>query len=97
VERHGIAWQERKHRQFFCEHSSKEILRLLETECNDARVTANLQVKISGVQRAEGDAGTGRGWVVSTSQGEFTADAVVIACGSQFFPKLGTTPLGLLN
>jgi len=94
VERHGIAWQERKHRQLFCEHSSKEILRLLETECSDAGVTVKLQVKISGVRRAEGDAGTGRGWVVSTSQGDFTADALVIACGSLSFPKLGATPLG---
>jgi hypothetical protein len=30
VERQGIAWHERKHRQLFCDHSSKQILQLLE-------------------------------------------------------------------
>ena len=36
VEQHGIAWHERKHRQLFCNRSSKEILRLLEDECAGA-------------------------------------------------------------
>jgi len=94
VERHGIAWHERKHRQLFCDVSSKEILRMLESECADAGVTLKLGIRVASVRRAEGEGATGRGWIVTTAQGDFTADSLVIACGALSFPKLGATAFG---
>lgn len=94
VERYGIAWHERKLGQLFCDHSSKEILRLLETECSDAGVTVKLQCKISGVRRVEAEPGGLPGWIVSTSQGDLTSNSLVIACGALSFPKLGASPFG---
>jgi len=52
VERHGIAWHERKHRQLFCDHSSKAIVQLLEDECADAGVEVRLNCRV--LRQAEG-------------------------------------------
>ena len=82
VEHHGIAWHEKKLGQLFCDHSSKQILKLLEDECADANVTVKVQIKISGVRRAEGTDAAGRGWEISTPSGTLTADSLVVASGS---------------
>ncbi len=94
VERHGIAWNERKLGQLFCDHSSKDILRLLETECSDAGVSVKVQCRVGAVRRAEAGDGGKAGWVVSTAQGDLTSDSLVIACGALSFPKLGANPFG---
>lgn len=94
VDRHGIAWHEKKLGQLFCDQSSKQIVALLEAECQDAGVELKLQIKISAVQRAEGDAATGSGWMVTSPQGDFTSESLVVACGALSFPKLGATPFG---
>jgi predicted Rossmann fold flavoprotein len=93
VERHGIAWHERKHHQLFCDHSSKQILQLLEDECADGGVEFRLNCRIASVQRTGRDPSE-RGWTVATSAGEFTAESLVIATGGLSFPKLGATPFG---
>ena len=93
VERHGIAWHERKHRQLFCDHSSKQVLQLLEDECADGGVEFRLNCRITSVQRTGGDPSE-KGWSVATAAGEFTAESLVIATGGLSFPKLGATPFG---
>jgi len=93
VERHGIAWHERKHRQLFCDHSSKQILQLLEDECADGGVEFRLNCRIASVQRTGRDPSQ-KGWIVATSAGDFTAESLVIATGGLSFPKLGATPFG---
>jgi len=103
VEHHGIAWHERKHRQLFCDHSSKQILQLLEDECADAGVEVRLNCRV--LRREEGE-----GWNVdrtgaggdpathrhqlSTTGGVFTCRSLVVATGGLSFPKLGATPFG---
>ena len=39
VERHGIAYEERKHSQLFCMHSASDILAMLLAECDSEGVT----------------------------------------------------------
>ncbi len=92
VERHGIAWHERKHRQLFCDHSSKQILQLLEDECADGGVEFRLGCRVNSVSRPSPDSSTG--WQLTTSAGPFTCDSLVIATGGLSFPKLGATPFG---
>jgi predicted Rossmann fold flavoprotein len=98
VERHGIAWHERKHRQLFCDHSSKQILQLLEDECADGGVEFRLGCRVESVRRpgdaASGEAALGHGWEITTSAGIFTSTALVVATGGLSFPKLGATPFG---
>jgi len=96
VERHGIAWHEKKLGQLFCDQSSRQILQLLEAECAAANVDLRLNCRQVGVVRGEGGAGPdGRpGFELSTSLGAFQATALVVATGGLSFPKLGATPFG---
>ena len=100
VERHGIAWHEKKLGQLFCDQSSKQILQLLEDECADAQVQIKVNSSITNVAHlaapespASPDSQDPR-WRVSTSQGEFLTRSLVVASGGLSFPKLGATPFG---
>src|SRR5476651_920221 len=55
VERHGIAYHEKKLGQLFCDHSSREIVEMLRKECDDAGVQIKTGVEVSEVQRVESD------------------------------------------
>ncbi len=92
VERHGIAWHEKKLGQLFCDQSSKQILQLLEDECADAGVDVRVNCRVTTVQRK--DSAASQGWEVATSLSSFTAASLVIATGALSFPKLGATPFG---
>ena len=103
VERHGIAWHERKHRQLFCDHSSKQILQLLAADCAAAGVEVRLNCRILRredgrtwqVERlGEGANPAGSRYHVATTAGSFTAGSLVVATGGLSFPQLGATPFG---
>lgn len=92
VEQHGIAWHERKHRQLFCDQSSRLILTMLETECAEAGVRIRTGCRVQSVERAHpADA---HPWELVTSAGVYRASSVVVACGGLSFPRLGATPFG---
>jgi predicted Rossmann fold flavoprotein len=85
VERHRIAWHEKKQGQLFCDDSSREILKMLHKECTAAgvRILTNCQVKT-----------TAKGFTLTTNLGGFESSALVIATGGLSIPKLGATPFG---
>jgi predicted Rossmann fold flavoprotein len=83
VERHGIAYHEKKLGQLFCDHSSRDIVTMLLAECADARVAIDCNVEISNVRRDS--AGL---FHISANGGAFTSRALVIAAGGLSFPKL---------
>ncbi len=84
VERHGIAWHEKKLGQLFCDESAKDIVRLLLAEAADAGVELRLNCRIEAVKNADG-------FVVSTNQGQFTAQSLVLATGGPSIPKMGAS------
>ena len=92
VERHGIAWNNRKLGQLFCVQSSRQILKLLEDECASAGVAIRTRCRVDGVSRIPGD-GPAR-WEIATRTGTLRAASIVVATGGLSFPKLGTTPVG---
>jgi len=103
VERHGIAWHERKHRQLFCNHSSKQILQLLADEGAAAGVEVRLNCRIlrrpAGgswmVDRIGNRANPASGrYQLATTAGPLSAHSLVIATGGLSFPQLGATPFG---
>src|SRR5471032_590586 len=51
VERHGIAWHEKKLGQLFCDHSSRDIVEMLRKECADAGVEIKTGVEVTAIQR----------------------------------------------
>jgi hypothetical protein len=89
VERYGIAWHEKTLGQLFCDGSARAILEMLLAECELGGVEIVLNARGIAVERG----GSG-GFRVSSSQGEFTADMLVVATGGLSIPKMGATGLG---
>ena len=87
VEKHGIAYHEKKLGQQFCDGSSREIIAMLEEECREAGVTILCGCRVEEVAKTEN-------FAVTTSRGTFLARTVVIATGGLSFPKLGATDIG---
>lgn len=89
IERHGIEYHERDHGQLFCNDSAKEIVDMLLTECNWAGVTIKLRTDIIKVAKNSDEL-----FELSTSNGTFHCNSLVVATGGLSMPKLGATPYG---
>lgn len=89
VERYGIAWHEKTLGQLFCDHSARAIVEMLLAEC--ARGGVEMVLNARGIEVAASGAG---GFCIQSSQGEFWAEALVVATGGLSIPKLGATGLG---
>lgn len=87
VERHGIAYHEKKLGQLFCDQSSSEITEMLLRECEEAGVEILLNTRVLQVER-------GDGFLIRTQKGVMQTDRVVVATGGLSFPKLGVSDLG---
>jgi hypothetical protein len=87
VERHRIPYHEKTLGQLFCDHSSRNILEMLENECHASGVRIFLNVTIQEVSRTTE-------FVVRAASGEFRAPVLVVATGGLSIPKMGATGLG---
>jgi hypothetical protein len=84
VEKHNIPYHEKTLGQLFCDRSARDILGMLEAECNQAGVSIFLSAKIQAVERTTG-------FVVRTTNEEFRAEVLVVATGGLSIPKIGAT------
>ena len=89
VEKHGIKYHEKTLGQLFCDDSAKQIVAMLEKECAEARVETRCGVTVAAVRR-----GGEVGFVVETSAGNFSCEAVVVATGGLSIPAMGATGFG---
>ena len=87
VEKHGIAYHEKKLGQQFCDGSAREIIQMLLDECRDASVHISLSCRIASVRRSDR-------FHLETSSGDFECQSLVVATGGLSFPKLGATDFG---
>jgi predicted Rossmann fold flavoprotein len=87
VERHRIAWHEKKLGQLFCDRSAQDILTMLEEEC----VRVGVRVKLSTLVKEVRHAGQ---FTAVTGEHEFASDALVVATGGLSIPKMGATAFG---
>ncbi len=85
LEKHGIAYHEKKLGQQFCDGSSREIISMMLRECADARVEIRSGCRVDEVRQ---------GFFLQTSRGALECDALVIATGGLSFPKLGASDFG---
>ena len=53
VERHGIAYHEKKLGQLFCDGSSRQIINLLLDECRDASVEIRCNCRVRSVEKPD--------------------------------------------
>lgn len=88
VAEHGIAYHEKTLGQLFCDDSAKDIVDLLLNECSKAGVTITTRCEILTVEKDES------GYLLSTSNGDYSCESLVIATGGLSMPKLGATPFG---
>lgn len=89
VKKHRILFHEKAHGQLFCDHKSKEIVDLLLTECQMARVKLSLETSIHRILQLEN-----LHFQVDTTQGTFLCESLVVATGGLSIPTLGASPLG---
>jgi hypothetical protein len=87
VEKYGIPYHEKTLGQLFCDRSSRDILGMLESECQHAGVSIFLSTKIRHVERTSD-------FVVRTADRQFRAAALVVATGGLSIPKIGATSFG---
>ena len=87
VERHGIAYHEKKLGQLFCDHSSREIVDMLKRECDEAGVQIRTGVEVTEIRRVESD----DSFEIVTAGETLRARKLIIATGGLSLPKLGAT------
>ena len=91
VDKHGIAWHERKHGQLFCNESAKDILNMLLAECDEAGVEIRTSCEIASVKAA---ADKGQRFLIDSSLGKFTSESLVVATGGLSIPTMGASGFG---
>ena len=87
VEKHRIAYHEKKLGQLFCDGSAHEIVTMLLQESSAAGVQIICNAKVSEVRHDDL-------FHISTAQDEFVAAKLVVATGGLSIPKIGATPFG---
>ena len=88
MEKHGIAYHEKKLGQLFCDESSQRIIDMLRAECDANGVEWQMPCEVGAIEK------TGDRFVVKTDQGELRSASLVIATGGLSVPKLGASPFG---
>ena len=87
TEKHKIEAVEKSPGQFFCKHSSKDILKMLLDECGAAGVKIYKRCKIHKVWYENE-------FILQTSINEFRAESLVVASGGLSIPTLGASGFG---
>lgn len=89
VERHGVAYHEKKLGQLFCDGSSQQIIDLLLDECAQVGVVIRCQSDVRKIEKLA-DAS----FALETNLGDFGCASLVIATGGLSIAPLGATDLG---
>ncbi len=84
IEKHGIAYHEKKLGQLFCDGASRAIVVMLLAECAAAGVTLCYNTKISQISKPDQ-------FHVESSAGILQCNALIVASGGLSIPKLGAT------
>jgi predicted Rossmann fold flavoprotein len=87
VEKHGIAWHEKKLGQLFCDESAQQIIDMLKAECDNAAVQWCMPAKVSSIEKRDG-------FRITTNRGTLECRALVIASGGLSIPQIGASPFG---
>ena len=107
VEQHDIDYEERKHQQLFCKDSAKQVLAMLESECEKAGATIWSHCEINSITAlqstidAQGDTKADR-YHLELAQGKsepkenhtLSCESLVVATGALSIPSLGGSDMG---
>ncbi len=88
VQKHSIAFHEKKLGQLFCDDRAQQIIDMLLTECGDAGVTVEKSTNVEKIEK------TATGYLLATDHGKKSCTSLVIATGGLSIPKIGATKFG---
>ena len=97
VEKHKIAYEEKKHNQLFCINSSKDILNMLLAECNDLGVQILTDINVESVKNLKSEESDLRYQVITESslhQTKISCTSLIVATGALSIPTLGGSGFG---
>lgn len=98
VEKHGIAYEERKHGQLFCIQSSKDILKLLLDECDQNAVEIVTDIEVNAVEKTEKTGNENARYSVKCAHKNriktIDCESLVVATGALSIPTLGGSGFG---
>jgi hypothetical protein len=87
VEKYRIRYYEKKLGQLFCQESATQIVKMLMHECEAGGARIHLNCIVREISKTDH-------FTVTTSQGTYQAESVVIATGGLSIPKMGATDFG---
>lgn len=90
VEKHKIAYHEKKLGQLFCDGSASQIVDMLVSECDSANAQFFKGRIIKKVERGADN----KGFLIHTNTETFSCESLVIATGGLSIPQIGATGLG---
>lgn len=88
VSRHGIPFHEKKDGQLFCDNKASDILNMLLDECDISGADIHLNTSVKAIEQHDG------GFIVTTTQGKWQCESLVVATGGPPIPTLGATGFG---
>jgi predicted Rossmann fold flavoprotein len=88
VQKHHIAYHEKKLGQLFCDGRSQQIIDMLLKECESAGVILNMETQVKNIFYADGF------YNLETNRGHHRSESLVIATGGLSIPKIGATRFG---
>lgn len=88
VQKHGIAYHEKKLGQLFCDGKSQEIVDMLLKECLEAGVEIRLEQQITEIKTMSS------GFMVKSNGKTYQTHSLVVATGGLSIPTLGSSPFG---
>jgi predicted Rossmann fold flavoprotein len=92
VERHRVAYHEKKLGQLFCDGAASNITSMLEQECRDAGVEIRVNTKVTEVGKSE--ASQEGAFTVRAEEAAFETPRLVVATGGLSIAKIGATAFG---
>lgn len=90
IAKYNVEYEERKHGQLFCLKSAKDILNILLSECEQAKVNIQTDTEVQSVSFNESK----QLFELKTSQGNLSCQSLVVATGGLSIPTLGGSGFG---
>lgn len=88
VSKYDITYHEREHGQLFCDDSAKDIVKLLQSECDLGKVQLRTRCTVQQVSSDDD------GYVLHTNSGDISTEKLVVASGGLSIPSMSPDGLG---
>jgi predicted Rossmann fold flavoprotein len=91
VDKYSIPYHEKQLGELFCDNKASDILAMLLAECDQAGANVQLKTSVNTIQSLNSDSSH---YKLSTNEGEYTCESLVIATGGLSIPTLGASGFG---